>query len=597
MTRAEYVAFNTAKAKDLRTAILAKGADTPNDTSDDAAPALLALAADEQTWVNLYLAALEDAKLLRPDGTTPPIRTQQHIVSLMSVISSGILFGPAGSEVRSNGDLVGFFEDVRKLYGNDTYKLAEIEFWDQRKSDCYEGEVPVPAIPEYEDYNLNLSTPTHFEAFRVYVPWMPFESRGAGIPPEFQISGPEEVGGDPFEVLDFGKLLQGSEGEGRLASITGPQTFDTAGWLPIDQPLPYTVNFENSSSSSRYVNEVQIVTQLDADLDPYTFQLGDIKIGDITLDIPEGRWSYQGDFDFTYTKGFILRVSAGIDTYQNPAGVSWVLQAIDPLTGELLQDGTRGLLAPNDAFGKGAGFVSYTVEARSPDEVKVTPQTPKNQVPDGVVKASARVLFDAQAPEDTLVLEQRVDAVAPRTTLAVARIAGSDNYRLDWATSDGSSDAASGFKHVTLYVAENGGDFKIWQRQLKDASGQIVFQGTPGVTYEFLALATDLAGNREKPAPGVNAAADGGNVNLGALPQVPGTTPPNFGLPPPPVDLPATSPVFSEAEALVPNAAPVTRVSEFDSVLRPFVASRFADGIGQSHAGIGPMAITEAPDG
>ena len=426
---------------------------------------------------------------------------------------------------------------------------------------------------------------------------MPFESRGAGIPPEFQISGPEEVGGSPFEVLDFGRLLQGSQSEGRLASITGPQTFDTGGWLPIDQPLPFTVNFENSSSSSRHVNEVHVVAQLDADLDPYTFQLGDIRIGDITLDIPAGRWSFQGDFDFTYTKGFILRVSAGIDTYQEPAGVSWVVQAIDPLTGELLQDGTRGLLAPNDAFGKGAGFISSTVEARSPDEVKVTPQTPKNQIPDGIVKASARVFFDAQAPEDTLVLEQRVDADAPSTALSVLRIAGTDDYRLDWATGDGSGDAASGFKHVTLYVAENGGDFRIWQRQLKEASGQIVFQGVAGVAYEFLALATDLAGNREKPAPGLNAQADGGNVNLGALPQVPGTTPPNFGLPPPPLDLPSTSPVFTEAEARIPNASPLTRVSEFDSVLRPFIAAMFADGIGQSHAGIGPMAITEAPDG
>ncbi len=411
MTRDEYVDLQTAKAKDLRSAILA---------SDDAPGALLALAADEQVWVDLYLAALEDAELLRPDGETPPIRTQQHIVSLMAVISSGILFGPAGSAVRSDADLVGFFEQVRQLYGHEQFRLAEIEFWDPRESDCYVGEVPVPAIPQFEDYDLNLTSPTHFEAFRIYVPWMPFEDRGAGIPPEFQINGPEEVGGDAFVTLDFGKILKGSSGEGRLASITGPQTFDTAGWLPIDQALPYTINFENSASASRYVNELQIVTQLDADLDPYTFQLGDITIGDITIDVPEGRWSFQQDFDFTYTKGFVLRVSAGIDTYQNPAGVSWVLQAIDPLTGELLQDATRGLLAPNDALGKGAGFVSYTVEARSPDEVKVTDKTPLNQRPDGIVKASARVLYDTQAPEDTLVLEQRVDAVAPITQLAVS---------------------------------------------------------------------------------------------------------------------------------------------------------------------------------
>ncbi|MBN8490904.1 MAG: LEPR-XLL domain-containing protein, partial [Burkholderiales bacterium] len=586
MTRAEYVDFQSARAKDLRSAILA---------SDDAPGALLALAADEQIWVDLYLAALEDAELLRPDGATPPIRTQQHIVSLMSVISSGILFGPGGAVIRSDADLLGFFEKVRELYGHDQYKLAEIEYWDQRESDCYTGEVPVPAIPEFEDYNLNLTAPTHFEAFRVYVPWMPFESRGAGIPPEFQISGPEEVGGEAFVTLDFGKYLKGSAGEGRLASITGPQTMDTGGWLPIDQALPYTVNFENSTSASGFVNEVQIVTQLDPDLDPYTFQLGDIRIGDIDIDIPEGRWSYQADIDYTYTKGFILRVSAGIDTYQNPAGVSWVLQAIDPLTGELLQDRTRGLLAPNDGLGAGAGFVSFTVEARSPDEVKVTDKTPLNQRPDGIVRTSARVLFDSQAPEDTLVIEQRVDAAAPTTQLRVERVSGTDSYTVEWAASDAAGGA--GFKHVTLYVAVDGGDFKIWQRRLETSSGQLVFDGEAGKTYEFLALSTDIAGNREKPTPGINAQADGGPANLGALPQVPNSTPPNFGLPPPPVDLPSTNEVFQEAQQGIPNVTPPTRPSEFDSVLRPFVGSVFADGFVTSHAGIGPMAIAEAPDG
>src|SRR5262249_21746493 len=65
------------------------------------------------------------------------------------------------------------------------------------------------------------------------------------------------------------------------------------------------------------------------------------------------------DFDFTRTNGFILRVSAGIDLVQKEA--TWLLQAIDPLTGEIIQDPTKGLLPPNDARGQGAGFVTYTI--------------------------------------------------------------------------------------------------------------------------------------------------------------------------------------------------------------------------------------------
>ena len=82
---------------------------------------------------------------------------------------------------------------------------------------------------------------------------------------------------------------------------------------------------------------------------------------------------------------------------------------------------------------------------------------------------------------------------------------------------------------MTLYVAEDGGDFKIWQRQLPTSQGTLVYTGRAGHSYEFLALATDVAGNQEEPGFGVNAAADGSTVNLGGLPKVPSTTPPNFG--------------------------------------------------------------------
>ncbi len=574
MTRAEFVEFQSQRARDLRTALL---------DSDDAPASLVALAADEQNWVDLYLAALEDAELLRPDGETPPIRTQQHIVSLMSVIAAGLLYGPAGSEIRSDGDLVGFFEQVRTLYGHDQNRMADIEYWDYRESDCYEGEVPVPAIPLLADHDLGLSTPTHFEAFRVYVPWMGFDQRGAGLPPEFQINGPEPVGGDEFAALDFTRYLTGqTAASGRLASITGPQTYDTAGWLPVGQALPYTINFENATGSSRYVNEVRVTTQLDADLDARSFELGDIRIGDITIDVPEGRSLFQGEFDFAATRGFILRVSAGIDLYQEQPAATWLIQAIDPLTGELLQDTTRGLLKPNDAQGGGAGFVSYTVQASS------------EAATGSMIAASARVLFDTQAPEDTLTLEQMVDGVAPVTTLTANRIGTTDSYSVGWTSVD--DIGGSGFDHLTLYVATDGGDFKVWQRDVAVADGSFVYVGEAGHTYEFLALATDVAGNHEKPQPGVNAVAEG-NVNLGALPVVPETTPPNFGIAPTPTTAPSTNPLFVIAETGIPNANPLTRPSEFDQVMRPFVAQSFVTGIEQSHGDIGPMAIVETAGG
>ena len=48
---------------------------------------------------------------------------------------------------------------------------------------------PIPALPTFDQYNLGLSQPTTFEAFRVYVPWVAFEKRAAGIPADYAISG------------------------------------------------------------------------------------------------------------------------------------------------------------------------------------------------------------------------------------------------------------------------------------------------------------------------------------------------------------------------------------------------------------------------
>src|SRR5690606_21722965 len=173
MSRAEFVAFQSQQARDLRAAVLA---------SDEAPAPLLALAADQGQWVELYLAGLEHAQLLRPEGEIPPIRDRQHIVSLMGTLASGILFGPVGSEIRSDGDLLGFFEQVRKLYGHQEGLMAPIDFMDPRQSDRYTGEIPIPLLPSFETFDLGLDNPTHFEAFRILVPWLAFDQRGSGLP-------------------------------------------------------------------------------------------------------------------------------------------------------------------------------------------------------------------------------------------------------------------------------------------------------------------------------------------------------------------------------------------------------------------------------
>src|SRR5262249_52799152 len=147
LTRAEFVAQQTAQAQHLRDQILA---------DSTASKALVALATDSTTWVNLYLSALEQAGLLLPEGSAPPIHTTPPMVSLMATLASGLLLGPAGKEITRSGNLVDFFAAVRKWYGNDNTLVGQ----------------PLP--PDGQLYDLGLSHPTHFQAFNVYVPLAEF---------------------------------------------------------------------------------------------------------------------------------------------------------------------------------------------------------------------------------------------------------------------------------------------------------------------------------------------------------------------------------------------------------------------------------------
>src|SRR3546814_6749747 len=131
--------------------------------------------------------------------------------------------------------------------------------------------LPISALPDAADYDLGLSNPTYFEAFRIFVPWIDFAQRGAGLPADFQINGPEPVDGDPLAQLDFSRFFGTGGTTGRLASITGPQTMDTLGWLPAAAELPYSIGFENAAGSSRYTNEIRIVPQPDPDQEERSF--------------------------------------------------------------------------------------------------------------------------------------------------------------------------------------------------------------------------------------------------------------------------------------------------------------------------------------
>ncbi len=550
LTREEFMAQQTAEALRLRDAIL---------TDEAAAQALTILAADEALWVDAYLTALEEAGLLRPEEEAPPARENPLMVSLMATLTTGLLIGPAGESITSDGDLVSFFEQVRTWYGHDpepTYPEAEF----------VGGLGLIAEAPDATAYDLETSRETHFVAFNGYVP---FAQAQVDLPPFLEVPEP-----------DFAQFFDPAGGGGELVTLSGPQGYGAEAYLPQGVDLPYTIDFANPANASTHVSEIRIVSELDEVFDPLQLQLGDLQVGDIQVQIPAGRGSFQGDFDFIEAKGFILRVSAGLDASSNT--LTWLLQAIDPETGEVSQNPEVGLLPPNDLNGSGQGVVSYSVR-------------PQLAVASGTqATAQARVILDNLAPQDTEAVVITVDNDAPTTEITVERLAeGGSDYRVEWSATDG--DVGSGVKHVTVYVAEDGGDFKIWKRQTTDTFD--VYQGEAGHTYEFMAIATDNAGNQETPTIFVSLPDDGSTVNVGTLPDVGATT--EFELPPapPPAAQQPSNPLFLEAEQQIPASEPTRQQSEFEQVLRPFVAQSFATGIGPSHGDIGPMAIAIHEDG
>ncbi|MCA9265514.1 MAG: hypothetical protein KDA60_16755, partial [Planctomycetales bacterium] len=534
LTREEFVDQQTAAAMELRTAILA---------DETASPGLVVLAADAGTWTQAYLAALEQAGILTTAGDLPRIRESAPVRSLMSLLAAGILAGPAGDEIITDGDLVGFFENVRHWYGHDAELLG------------------ASGVPDTAQFDLQLSSPTHAVAFNVYVPFNEDDISRVDVP-----------------APDFTGLFELDGAADNLAVIAGPLAQGAEQFVPVGQPLPYAVHFANAFDAEIPVSEVRIVQQLDTQFDARTFRLGDIQIGDIQVHVPEDRGSFQGDFDFRAEKGYILRVSGGLDIESGVA--TWLLQAIDPFTGQLLDSPDRGLLPANNARGDGAGFVSYAIE-------------PLRTMASGTeVFASARVLMNTLPPQDAEPITRTIDAVAPVTLISASALdAGASDYLVEWEAAD--DDAGSGVRHTTVYVAEDGGDYRIWLQQATESSG--VFSGTLGHTYEFLALSTDLAGNRELPPFGARTPDDGSAVNLGGAPTFGRTTVPNLGTPP--VPMPSTNPMFVVAQGQIPANIAETDPPEFTTVVQPFVAESFATGIVPSHADIGPMAIAVRPDG
>ncbi|WP_374356933.1 pre-peptidase C-terminal domain-containing protein, partial [Chitinimonas sp.] len=361
LSRDEFIAEQSAYAEKLRLAILADA---------DASGPLQVLAANRQQWQQGWLAALEAGGILPPQGEAPAIRSQPLVLSLNTVLASGIVLSRAGDSFTTRPSLLDFFNKIQQWYGNSVRfagdghgVVAPIDYHEYRAADggMVEAESPVADAPRFADYDAHAAHATHFQSLNVFAGGLAQKEylRHIGLlDQQFRPVNPAAL--NLLQLIQEAGTASGSQ---PAISLRGPQLQTAANgrsYVPAGIDLPHTLSFHGQGDSGQ--GQIRIVTQLDPNLQPSTLRLGDLRIGDLNVHVPAGRTDFQGDFDFSGSKGYVLRVSAGID--DNTHTVTWLLQAIDPDTGEVITETRRGLLAP-DASQLDAppadGFVSYTV--------------------------------------------------------------------------------------------------------------------------------------------------------------------------------------------------------------------------------------------
>jgi hypothetical protein len=71
-------------------------------------------------------------------------------------------------------------------------------------------------------------------------------------------------------------------------SVINPIGFGEGNFIGAS-PQEYQINFKTAGNNAG--GEIRIITPLDGDLDPRTFSLGQIRIGDVDITVPAGRFA------------------------------------------------------------------------------------------------------------------------------------------------------------------------------------------------------------------------------------------------------------------------------------------------------------------
>lgn len=229
--------------------------------------------------------------------------------------------------------------------------------------------------------------------------------------------------------------------------IAGPDGYDTSRWVSVHDEMEYTVRFENDPVFATSAASVVLVTvPIDDDINPFSFRLGTIGFGSQLIEIPENQTFYQQRIDYTDSTGYMVDITAGLDLPNNR--FFWLMETIDPLTGQPPTDPTAGFLPVNDTLtGSGEGFIHFTCKPKS------------STLTGEFVEEQASIVFDANEAILTNVWKNKIDAfgpsVMPESTLDTFE---TNIIPFEWLVTD--DPGGCGVSHAQVLLSRDGIDFE-----------------------------------------------------------------------------------------------------------------------------------------
>lgn len=252
--------------------------------------------------------------------------------------------------------------------------------------------------------------------------------------------------------------------------------------------LHYTIEFENDPEiANAPASRVIVDNSLDGDIfDLSSLTPENIQIGDRTIDLPASH-------SFVITTDMRPKVNCILETrfsYSDETGSAvWHFNSLDPVSLEPVQDFRQGFLPVNDASGKGAGRISYSVRLKEGLEHGTT------------VRNSASIIFDDNAPVLTPEWVNVTDYEIPMARIIKQYGHDGSCYTFEVETSD----IGSGVHTYDLYArADKTHEWSVVMSSLTDPHVEFKTD-KPIDNIEFMVRATDRAGNRQVNHPTLTA--------------------------------------------------------------------------------------------